>query len=363
MLDGAMRHRRYGAASALGRLAGARGRSAGPAYEAAALVERGRDDEARALLRPRPGVSRSRGWARASREVLDLRRRGARGHGARSRGAPPRQRGRGNGQFRAVDGVRAEMGARLGRARPAPGGVAGRAARGGPRALAARRGSLGDAPRNPWCSSIPRAGAVRVAVSDRRDPGLEGGTPAFEEQREPAWIQKLITTDGHAARGPRSRRRDRADDLHGSERYGSGSLWCAYPGGPLSGLGHALGISCNVAFGTSAPASAGRPWSASCAASGSTGTSRAPGTSCGRRATSASSRTFRSAWRRRRSRPAHAARLAAVFGAGGNMPGVFLVADEDGAMGLSPHPLPPPPSTARARGGLGPGDARRDGAA
>jgi peptidoglycan glycosyltransferase len=131
----------------------------------------------------------------------------------------------------------------------------------------------------------------------------------------------------------------------GSERYGTGSLWCSFPGGKLAGLGHALGISCNVAFanlgariGRAAVIEELRRYGFDGADSPGTGRiARAQGDarqladlSVGLEATEIT--------------PAHAARMAALFGNGGSMPGVFLVVAEDGAMGSSPRPLAPPPS-------------------
>ena len=149
----------------------------------------------------------------------------------------------------------------------------------------------------------------------------------------------------------------------GSQRYGTGSLWCAYPGGKLAGLGHALAISCNVAFANlGAEASAAPPLVDELRRFGFDRTD-APGAgrirqpqgderqladlSVGLEATEIT--------------PAHAARMAAVFGTDGTMPGVFLVAAEDGAMGMSPRP----PRAAAARRVLEaawiPRDARGDG--
>ena len=124
----------------------------------------------------------------------------------------------------------------------------------------------------------------------------------------------------------------------GSQRYGSGNLWCSYPGGRLSGLGHALAISCNVAFanlgtrlGRAAVVDELRRFGFDGDVPGAGHVLRPEGDerqladlSVGLEATEIT--------------PAHAARMAAVFGAGGNMPGVFLVAAEDGAMGMSPRP-------------------------
>ena len=57
----------------------------------------------------------------------------------------------------------------------------------------------------------------------------KGGTPAFEDRREPASVSKVIT----AAAGLRAGLD--VDDLirhlncRGAERFGNGIVWCSYP--------------------------------------------------------------------------------------------------------------------------------------
>ena len=71
---------------------------------------------------------------------------------------------------------------------------------------------------------------------------------AFEQQREPASIAKLLTTAASY------RTLHDADALiqrmkcTGVERYDGKPLWCPSPSGQLAGLDHALAVSCNVAF-------------------------------------------------------------------------------------------------------------------
>ena len=92
-------------------------------------------------------------------------------------------------------------------------------------------------------------GAVLAAVTDARTRAAEGGTPAFEQRREPASIAKIVTTAaawraGHDAEAEVSRM-----VCNGSHRYKGGILWCSYPAGPLTGgLKQAFAVSCNIAF-------------------------------------------------------------------------------------------------------------------
>lgn len=93
----------------------------------------------------------------------------------------------------------------------------------------------------------PASGEILAAVSDRRSL-RKGGSPAFEEYREPASISKLITTtatlrDGRDPDAEISRMRCR-----GHRSYAGELLYCPYIAGRLRGLDRALAVSCNVAF-------------------------------------------------------------------------------------------------------------------
>jgi hypothetical protein len=96
----------------------------------------------------------------------------------------------------------------------------------------------------------PTDGSVLTAVSDRQT-AAEGGTPALQQMREPASIAKLITVTAALRAGL-----DVDAILHemtcrGSLRYGDGPdgmLYCAAVNGPLLGLDRALAVSCNIAF-------------------------------------------------------------------------------------------------------------------
>jgi hypothetical protein len=341
LLDGAMRERRYGAALALGRLAAEGGDPSGLPYQAAALVESGRDDDARALLDAHPDVFRTPGLGRELAQVLALRAGGpvvvVRDHAGRLLG-----RVDGSGQFEAASGVPQEWVPPLALRDLRPGKAAGArltidlgASRTAAEALAGRRGTI--------VLVDPPTGAVRVALSDAAT-FAEGGTPAFDQQREPASIQKLITSAATLRAGLDPNAEIGRMTCTGSQRYGTGSLWCSYPGGKLAGLGHALAISCNVAFanlglriGREAVIDELRrfgfdgpdPGAGHLLLTPAGGERQLADLSVGLEATEIT--------------PAHGARMAAVF-ADGTMPGVFLVAAEDGAMGLSPRPLSPPPS-------------------
>ena len=342
LLDGAMRNRRYGAVLALGGLVAEAGDSSGLAYQAAAHVERGHDDDARALLAAHPEAFEVPGLGREVAQVLALRSGGpvivVRDDAGRLLGSVD-----GAGQFQAANGVPKEWVPPLALRDLRPGATAGARlaidlalSRIAAESLAGHRGSI--------VLLDPATGAVRVALSDAAT-FAEGGTPAFDQQREPASIQKLVTSTATLRAGLDPDAEIARMTCTGSQRYGTGTLWCSYPGGKLAGLGHALAISCNVAFanlgariGRAALIDELQRYGFDRTDSPGAGRIRQPqgderqlaDLSVGLEATEIT--------------PAHAARMAAVFGTDGSMPGVFLVAAEDGAMGMSPRPLAPPPS-------------------
>jgi peptidoglycan glycosyltransferase len=195
-------------------------------------------------------------------------------------------------------------------------------------ALGSRRGSV--------VVLDPASGAVRVALSDAAT-FAGGGTPAFDQQREPASIQKLVTTAAALRAGLDPDAEIAKMTCNGSQRYGSGTLWCSFPAGPLHGLAHALAVSCNIAF-ANLGVRIGRE--AVVAELKRFGFDGGPGMghvkqpagderqladlSVGLEATEIT--------------PLHAARMAAVFAAGA-MPEPSLVAASDGAMGMTPRPV------------------------
>lgn len=93
----------------------------------------------------------------------------------------------------------------------------------------------------------PRNGQILAAVSDSRS-FAEGGTPAFEERREPASIAKLITTTAALRAGLDPDAEIAGMTCEGHRRYDGELLYCPYIAGPLGGFGRALAVSCNVAF-------------------------------------------------------------------------------------------------------------------
>lgn len=96
----------------------------------------------------------------------------------------------------------------------------------------------------------PPSGDVLAAVSDAatRFGGDVESSPAFEQQLEPASISKLVTTVAayRAGLDPDAL----IDEMicRGSKQYGGEILYCASVLGRLDGLDHAMRGSCNVAF-------------------------------------------------------------------------------------------------------------------
>jgi peptidoglycan glycosyltransferase len=351
LADGAMRAGRHRAAIALGRLMAAAGDTAGLAYQAAALVELGRDGEARAVVASAPSAFGREGLGGDVVAVLDLLGRGAativRDRAGRLLGATD-----GAGAYLPAEGIAAEWIPRAALVRPpAAGPGEGAPSRGlrlaldlgltraAAEALAGRRGAV--------VLIDPASGEVRAAVSDAASFAA-GGTPALDQQREPASIQKLITATAAMRAGLDPDAEIARMTCAGSARYGDGSLWCASPGGQLRGLGHALAISCNVAF-ANLGARIGRAGLLDelrrygfDSGRGGAGRIRQPAGDARQLADLSVGLTATE------TTPLHAARMAAVF-ATGTLPGVVLHSAEDGRMGLSPAPIP------RAREGDGGG--------
>lgn len=93
----------------------------------------------------------------------------------------------------------------------------------------------------------PKTGQILTAVSDRRS-FEEGGTPAFEERREPASIAKLITTVASLRAGFDPDAEIAAMTCNGHRVYNGVRLYCPYIARRLRGLDRAMAISCNLAF-------------------------------------------------------------------------------------------------------------------
>ena len=92
----------------------------------------------------------------------------------------------------------------------------------------------------------PGSGAILAAVSDPLTL-RKGGTPALEQQREPASISKLITTAAALRAGLDPDRFVAERPCKGSAHYEGGTLWCPHEG-ILSGIDEAMARSCNIAF-------------------------------------------------------------------------------------------------------------------
>jgi peptidoglycan glycosyltransferase len=346
--DGALRAGRHVSALSLGRMLAAAGDAEGPAYEAAALVEMGRFDDARAVMGARPDAFRGSGLGPDVAAVLDVLAGGGRTI-VRDRGGRLLGGVAGSGELVPAAGIAPEWVPR--RALSSFAGVSGESTPGvrlaldldltrlAAESLAGRRGTI--------VLLDPVSGALLVAVSDAATFAA-GGTPAFDQKREPASIQKLITATAALRAGLDPDAEIKRMTCGGFARYGSGSLWCPYPGGRLAGLGHALAISCNVAFadlgrrlGRPALLAELRRYGFDSDAPGA-GRIRQPqgderqlaDLSVGLTATDIT--------------PVHAARMAAVFAAG-LMPEVTMVSAEDGRLGRSPAPT----ALAHEREGMG----------
>jgi peptidoglycan glycosyltransferase len=342
LLDSSLRRGSPEATLRLARIAENCGEPLAAIYETAALVELGRDEAARNRLAGREGLFGSRGIGRRAERVLELRDGGAatfvhdrRGTLAGSldaagqltrledlpaawfpRALPPAVRGAARGQ-----GIRLSLDFPLTRLALS--------------ALGRYRGSI--------VLLDTTTGAVLAAVSDSRSQ-RGTGTPAFDQTREPASIAKLITTTAALRAGLDPDAEIARMTCRGAERYGEGVLWCSFKAGKLRGLSHALAVSCNIAFanlgiavGREALLAEYRRYGFDLGdeemlgAAGSVlqtrgGPRQLADLSIGLEASEITT--------------LHAALIAAVFANGGVMPRPALVVAGDGALGLSPEPLP-----------------------
>jgi peptidoglycan glycosyltransferase len=184
-------------------------------------------------------------------------------------------------------------------------------------------------------------GAVLAAVSDDRTRAENDGAAAWTQHREPASIAKLITTTAALRAGLDPDAEIAGMTCAGHATYGRGQLWCSLPGGPLAGLGHALAISCNLAFANlGMKLGAGRlleeyqlyGYRPAARAEGGARILKPPegdrelaDLAVGLEATDMT--------------PVHGARMAAVF-VQGRLPTAHLLAASDGALGRTPRAIP-----------------------
>ena len=219
-----------------------------PEFEAAAFLEQGRPDLARAIKVPASPRTRVRAtlaavFASDPRDVLVRDREGAllgKASPAQTGGfvfTPERGVDAALVPAPAIDGLASVLPARSVRLTV-------------DRALSEMaRGALG-----PYRGSIvvvdPSDGSVLAAVSDRRT-AAESVAPALEQMREPASIAKLITVTAALRAGYDVDAILNDMTCRGSMRFddsADGVLYCAAVNGRLHGLDRALAVSCNVAF-------------------------------------------------------------------------------------------------------------------
>jgi len=342
LMDAALRRRALDATRRLARLARENGDPVAAAYEAAVLVEEGDDRGAGAILAEFPGLGAAPVGQRVAR-VLEA-------HGAGATVTVTDRRGVLAGFLDAAGTFHPEPGGAAD-VIPAP-ALAAASAQGqrGVRlstdfdlsataleALGAERGSI---------VLIDLAtGEVRAAVTDARTRAASGGTPAFEQAREPASIAKIMTAAAALRAGHDADAEVRGMVCNGSQRYDGGVLWCSTPGGPLTGgLKQAFAISCNIAFANLAVEVG---WPAMVDELHRWGFDRprdeVPG--AGRvLKTSGTQRELASlgiGLDLTEITPLHAARLGSVL-ARGEMAEPALLSADDGALGLTPRPLAHP---------------------
>jgi len=191
-----------------------------------------------------------------------------------------------------------------------------------------------------------RSGDVLAAISDRRTLAREGGTPAFEQLREPASIAKIITTTATQRAGLDPDAEIGRMRCRGHRSYAGQMLYCPYIAGPLRGLDRALAVSCNVAFadlgvkvGRSRVVEEFRRYGFDRPARGVFDFGRVVEPRGDNRQLADLSIGLEAS----DITPLHAALLAATVGGDGVMPEPRLVVATDGRLGFHPRPLRPEP--------------------
>ena len=337
VLQAAFQRGDYAATVHVSRLAQAAGDPAARAYEAAALLESGDDKGAAAALTP--ALAATPGLGQRVARVLDAHASGAAVTVTDRRGVLAGFLDGGGVFHPETDDVaqwvppaaleRVRGGDRRGVRLSTDFGLSAMALE----ALGPNRGSV---------VLIDLAtGGVLVAVSDPRTRASEGGTPAFDQLREPASISKIVTTAaawraGHDADAEVSRM-----VCNGSHRYAGGTLWCSYPAGPLTGgLKEAFALSCNIAFANLAIEVGWRGMVDELERWGFDRREEVPGAGrvLQKEGTERDLASLGIGLDATAITPLHAALLGSTL-ATGEMPEPAMVSAEDGALGLSPRPV------------------------
>ncbi len=345
LLDAALRRADFDGVLRLARLARASGDRGAAAYEAAALLEHGEDAGAREVLAGVPEAAWTPGIGPQLARVLEARALGAVLTVADRKGVLV--------GFVDATGAYRPTGDAMGDLVPP---AVREALHTGERGRGVRLGIDADlsaaalAALGPFRGSIVlvdlATGQVLSAVSDARTRQAEGGTPAFEQLREPASIEKIVTTAAALRTGHDPDAEVRGMVCHGSQRYRGGVLWCGSATGPLTGgLKEAFAVSCNIAFANLA-IEIGWP--------GMLDELRRWGFDRPREDVPGAGRILRTEGTERdlaslgigldvtAITPLHAALLGSTL-ATGEMPEPALLSADDGALALSPRPIPPRP--------------------
>lgn len=201
----------------------------------------------------------------------------------------------------------------------------------------------------PYRGSIvlldPRDGSVMAAISDPRTARPEPRA-AFEQRREPASIAKLITTTAALRAGLDPDAEIAQMTCRGSESYQGGILWCPYRAGPLHGLDEALAVSCNIAFANLGIRVGRQALLEEYHRYGFDGEGAVPPEWAGRvlqrEGNERQLADLAIGLEATDITPVHAALLAAVFAGDGVMPEPTLVTAETGPLGLTRPPRPRP---------------------
>lgn len=186
-------------------------------------------------------------------------------------------------------------------------------------------------------------GRVLAAVSDSRTVAREGAN-AFREQRlEPASIAKLITASAALRAGIDLDDEIQRQPCHGFVPVEDGRLYCPVVPGRLSGLQHAMAVSCNTSFarlghrlGSAAIVDEYRRFGFASSPSSLSQARLRTAIDSRRRLAEVSIGLNHSELT-----PLHAALMAAVFGNGGFFFEPSFVTASDGFLGLSPRANPP----------------------